>query len=95
MSVAENLLDVSAEEAPQPLVATLAAVRHLAPGGYLRMRHRMKPCLLYARIEPLGFEHDTRRNGHWCEVFIWRRGDGVAEAAARAAAAPLPLWQDD
>ncbi len=94
MTGTERLLDVSTLEPPEPLVRTLAAVARLAPGEYLRMRHRMKPCLLYERIEPQGFHHDTRRNGAWCEVFIWHDGDAEAAADAAAVAQTLPPWTE-
>ncbi len=93
MPPAEHLLDVHTLAAPEPLVLALAALNELPSGSYLRMRHRMKPCLLYDRIEPLGFGHDTRRGADgMCEVFIWRYDDGGAAAAARAAAAALAPW---
>lgn len=90
----ERLLDVSMLGPPEPLVLTLATLKRLEPGDYLRMRHRMKPCLLYERIEPQGFLHDTRRNGRLCEVFIWRMDDEIAATAARAAAGSLSPWSE-
>lgn len=95
MPPAERLLDVHTLAAPEPLVLTLAAVEALPSGTYLRMRHRMKPCLLYDRIGPLGFAHDTRRSADgMCEVFIWRSDDGSAAEAARIAAAALAPWSE-
>jgi hypothetical protein len=93
--VVERRLDVSSLEPPEPLVLTLEQAETLRPGEYLRMLHRRKPCLLYERLERAGFLHDTR-NGRdaECEVFIWRRGDEPAEAAAREAAGLLPPWQE-
>lgn len=89
----EQLLDVHLLAAPEPLLQALAALQELPVGDYLRLRHRMKPCLLYERIEPQGFAHDTRRgNDGMCEVFIWRADDVAAGRAARVVAAPLAPW---
>lgn len=92
---AERSIDVSALGPPEPLVLTLAAVEQLQQGEYLRMHHRMKPCLLYDELNQRGYDHDTRRAADgMCEVFIWRQGDGAAAAAARGTAAALPPWLD-
>ncbi len=88
-------LDVSDLEPPEPLETTLERLRTLPEGHALRMIHRMKPCLLYDRLAELGFESDTRegRDGR-CQVYLWRRGDAPAEAAARRLAGGLPPWRD-
>jgi hypothetical protein len=92
---AERSIDVSALGPPEPLLLTLAAVEQLRAGEYLRMRHRMKPCLLYDELQRRGYGHDTRRGDNGlCEVFIWRHGDNAAAAAARNAAAALSPWID-
>lgn len=91
----ERSIDVSVLGPPEPLVLTLAAVEQLQAGEYLRMRHRMKPCLLYDELNRRGYSHDTRRgSGGLCEVFIWRNGDATAADAACSAAAVLPVWDD-
>ena len=88
---AERRVDVSELEAPEPLIRVLDEAERLAPGEYLHMYHRREPCLLYGNLEERGFAHDTRQgNGVACEVFIWRRGDETAAAAACAAADGLP-----
>jgi len=95
MPEAECSIDVSALGPPEPLVLTLAAVEQLQCGQYLRMHHRMKPCLLYDELNRRGYGHDTRRTpAGLCEVFIWRHGDVAAHTAAQAAAAHLAPWID-
>lgn len=83
----ERLLDVSELEPPAPLVETLETVATLAPGEYLRMRHRRDPCLLRDNLDQHGFDYVTQseKNGS-VQMFIWRMGDREAETAARAAA---------
>ncbi len=91
----EQVLDVSALGPPEPLVLTLAAVEQLQAGEYLRMRHRMKPCLLYDELDQRGYAHDTRRTDDgMCEVLIWRTGDSRAGQAARAVATTLLPWTE-
>jgi len=88
-------LDVSDLEPPEPLLRTLAALKQLPEGHYLRMIHRMKPHLLYEHLPDLGFLADTRegRDGR-CEVYLWREGDAAAAQAASQAAAGLPPWRE-
>ncbi len=91
----EQHIDVCALEAPEPLLAGIAAATALQPGHYLRMVHRMRPCLLYGQLEPQGFVTDTRTGAQGlCEVFIWRAGDDEAATAAQVAAQPLEPWSD-
>jgi hypothetical protein len=91
----EYLLDVSELGPPEPLVQALAALQELPEGSYLRLRHRMKPCHLYAHLEQQGFEADTRQGEvAACEVFIWRRTESDARQAALAAASLLKPWQE-
>jgi hypothetical protein len=92
---AERSIDVSALGPPEPLVLTLAAVEQLQAGQYLRMHHRMKPCLLYDELNRRGFRHDTRcAPDGLCDVFIWRQGDVAAATAAGRATALLAPWTD-
>lgn len=80
----EVLLDVSDLEPPEPLVQTLAAADRLQPGQYLRMLHRRDPCLLFGNLDEGGFSYLQREGKKTAvEVFIWRQGDAVAEAAVQ------------
>ena len=82
-------------EAPEPLLHAVEALESLPAGDYLRLRHRMKPCHLYAVLEKSGLSWDTRQGEVVeCELFIWRAGDRVAEAGARLVADTLPRWVD-
>jgi hypothetical protein len=91
----ELILDVSELAAPEPLLRAVDALQALPRGDYLRFRHRMKPCHLYAMLEKNGLAWDTRRGEVVeCELFIWHAGDEDAEAAARRVAETLSPWQD-
>lgn len=64
-------LDVSAEEAPIPLVRATEALQKLSNDSYLHVTHRMAPCRLYDYLEQHGFYTETRRgNSGLCEIFI-------------------------
>ena len=83
----ETRLDVSELEPCEPLERTLESVRSLAPGHTLRVIHRRDPKLLYPLLEELGFAWTTRvggRNAAQFEIFIWKRGDAVAESSVAA-----------
>jgi hypothetical protein len=83
----ERLLDATGLEPPEPLERALSAARGLAAGDYVRMLHRREPCILFPKLEELGFAHLMRPGRDAvCEIFIWRQGDGVAEMAAKARA---------
>ncbi len=84
-----SFLDVSDLEPPEPLVKVLAKIDALAEGEYLHVRHRREPCLLYPNLEQRGFDHLSCSNGSEFHIFIWRKEDGVAEQAVRAAIADL------
>ncbi|MFO7594195.1 MAG: DUF2249 domain-containing protein [Pseudomonadota bacterium] len=91
--MAEQLLDVSDLEAPEPLLKAIDALQALPEGDYLRFCHRMKPCHLYRYLDENGYCADTRQGRRCeCEVFIWQEQDGRAAAHAAAAAAQLPPW---
>lgn len=86
--MSERLLDVSELEPPEPLVQTVAAAEALPRGDYLLMLHRRDPCLLPANLRERGFSFVQRPGRRTAvEVFIWREGDAIAEAAVRAALA--------
>ena len=92
--MSEQVLDVSALEAPEPLMQAIEALQMLPSGDWLRLYHRMAPCQLYAWMAEQGFASDSRRGKGGCEVFIWREADGEAATQAQSAAAVLPAWQD-
>ena len=83
----EYVLNAEEMEPPEPLVRTLELADTLGAGEYLRLRHRREPCLLYDNLSQRGFDHLTCEGVDVAyEVFIWHKGDGEAEAAARRAA---------
>ena len=91
----ERQLDVSELEAPEPLLQAVESLESLPHGDYLRLRHRMKPCHLYAMLAKNALAWDTRHGQVVkCEVFIWHAGDDVAKADAAKVAATLPPWED-
>ncbi len=64
-------LDVSAEEAPEPLVRATEALQKLPDDSYLHITHRMAPCRLYDYLEQNDFYAETRRGeSGLCEIFI-------------------------
>ena len=73
----------------------MAELESLPRGEYLRFCHRMNPCHLYAVLERNGLAWDTRHGETVaCELFIWHKGDLIAEAAARAVADTLRPWKE-
>ena len=79
----EICLDVSELEPCEPLDRTLAAIKQLGSGDYLRVLHRREPHLLYPLLEKGGFSWATHPGESTAyEILIWRRGDRSAEAAA-------------
>lgn len=82
VNTCERLLDASELEPPEPLVRALAALDNLQPGEYLRLLLRREPFPLYALLDEDGYLHLGRRGeDSLFEVYIWRRGDRVAESA--------------
>lgn len=93
--MAEQRLDVSELEAPEPLVNAIEALRGLSVGDYLRLFHRMKPCHLYRFLEENGFRSETRHGSFVeCEVFIWHEEDALGRASAMAEARQLSPWEE-
>lgn len=81
---AERLLDVSALDPPEPLERVLAALEELGEGEYLHVQHRREPFPLYPLLEERGFAYFARPGRDIpIEVFIWRRDDKRAHAAAQ------------
>lgn len=80
----EYRLDVSELEPCEPLERTLAAIRLLRKGDYLRVLHRREPHPLYQLLAQGGFSWRTQ-SGHTSrfEILIWRNGDSSAECCAR------------
>jgi uncharacterized protein (DUF2249 family) len=82
----ERRIDVSMLEPCEPLERTLEAVRQLGEGDYLRVIHRREPNLLYPLLGESGFVWRCCPGGpSGFQIFIWRQGDQVAEAAAEGA----------
>ncbi|MGM0594184.1 MAG: DUF2249 domain-containing protein [Pseudomonadota bacterium] len=93
--MAEQWLDVSELEAPEPLLRAIAALERLPAGDFLHFCHRMQPCHLYRFLQENGFVADTRRGNHCeCELFIWRADDEQAAAQADTAATGLAPWEE-
>jgi uncharacterized protein (DUF2249 family) len=53
-------IDVSELVPPEPMVRVLEALEHLEPGESLLVQHVRRPVYLYARLDELGYTHDTR-----------------------------------
>jgi uncharacterized protein (DUF2249 family) len=82
----ECVLDVSELEPPEPLEKALDAIETLASGQYIRMLHNREPFPLYNILETSGFKYCVQEGVEALyEIFIWRRGDETAEAAAHSA----------
>jgi len=88
--VREHLLDAVEMEPPEPLVRALEMVENLGKGDYLRMRHRLEPCLLYDNLKKRGFSFITCSGGDAAyEIFIWREADAEARPVVQAQADKL------
>ena len=62
---------------------TLEVVGDLGEGDYLHVIHRREPHLLYPVLEKMGFAWQCRPRGvAGFEIFIWKKSDPVAAAAA-------------
>ena len=86
-------IDVSELPPPEPLAKSMQAVKELKPGQYLHIHHWREPLLLYERLEKLNFTHTAKLgDGEFCEIFVWRKDDAIAVAAAERVANQLPLW---
>ncbi|MDH5184276.1 MAG: DUF2249 domain-containing protein [Gammaproteobacteria bacterium] len=76
----EHLLDVSELEPPEPLVQTIDKTLSLPEGNYLCMLHRQEPCLLFGKLDELGYDYIQQTGTHntEIEVYIWKQGDKLA-----------------
>jgi len=81
----QKTLDVRDLEPCEPLDQTLAAVRALNTGEYLRVLHRRQPNLLFPMLEQSGFQWSCIKcsEGHY-EVLVWQKEDSESEAEASA-----------
>jgi len=78
----EHYLDVSMLEPCEPMEQTLAAIKKLQPGDYLKVIHRREPHLVYPMLEKAGFAWRTEPGGlSEFQIYIWHRDDQDAESA--------------
>jgi uncharacterized protein (DUF2249 family) len=56
-------IDVSDLVPPEPMVRILEALEQLNPGEALLVNHVRRPVYLYARLDELGYRHETRELG--------------------------------
>ncbi len=74
--VRERVIDVSDLEPPEPMQATLAAVRELRADEYLVMRHRREPVPLFAMLLEMGYCYRVRPGDDTAyEILIWPAGN--------------------
>ncbi|MGM0623788.1 MAG: hypothetical protein ACQESH_07170 [Campylobacterota bacterium] len=67
----EIVVDVSALEAPQPLVQIAAALEKLDGQSYIKVIHRMRPCRLYDILEQKGLCETTLTHEGQVIVYIY------------------------
>ena len=85
--VQETLLDVRQLAPPEPLEMALKAVGGLTPGKYLCLHHRREPCGLLPRLNNLDCDYWIAQDEDgFCEVYIWRKGDGECVRAIESKA---------
>jgi len=83
--LAEKLsLDVRELFCPEPVEVILQTVDGLLPGQYLEVFHYREPMMLYPLLEKRGFAYRCQGGGSDYMLWIWRKGDAEAEAAAMA-----------
>lgn len=87
------VLDVSAEEAPEPLLRAIQELERLPQDSYLHLIHRMAPCKLYDYLEQNGFHAETRRGeGGLCELFICHDSAAEVQALIAQLVEGMALW---
>lgn len=70
-------IDVSDLVPPEPMVRILEALERLGPGQTLLVHHVRRPVYLYARLDELGYTHETRELGPGqVEILIRKPGAG-------------------
>ncbi len=70
-------VDVSDLVPPEPMVRILEALERLSPGETLLVHHVRRPVYLYARLDELGYAHETRELGPGqVEILIHKPGAG-------------------
>ncbi|MCB1801571.1 MAG: DUF2249 domain-containing protein [Gammaproteobacteria bacterium] len=81
----EQKIDVCGLEPPEPLERILDGLADLAPGDWLRVRHRRDPVPLYRMLRDMGYAWQTTRVAveHF-EIVIWPQ-DMPAPAGTDAA----------
>jgi uncharacterized protein (DUF2249 family) len=70
----EQLLDVSALPAPEPLERILDTLADLPAGGRLRVIHRREPFPLYGMLGRMGYAWRTQGAEGRFEILIWEQG---------------------
>ncbi len=72
--VASVTIDVSQLTPPEPMMRVLEALAQLQPGETLLVRHVQRPLYLYAKLDEMGYAHQT-----------WEMGPGHVEILIRVA----------
>ena len=68
----EQVIDVSALEPPEPLEQILDTLADLAPGDWLKVRHRRDPVPLYPMLRDMGYRWETAHLAPGeIEIVIW------------------------
>ena len=79
-SAVEHVLDARDLEPPEPLERALQVSASLGPGEYLRMLLHREPFPLYPLLDQRGFcWHTVCQDENRYNIYVWRRGDKVAE----------------
>ncbi len=82
----ERVLDVSDLEPCEPLQQSIAVARALAPGEFLRVRHRREPLMLFPLLKDAGYAWRCVQRGEAVfDIYIWAERDAAAASAALAA----------
>ena len=75
-------LDVRELFCPEPVEVILERVDALEPGQYLEVFHHREPVMLYPLLAKRGFASHCLATGSDFRLWIWRKGETEAEAAA-------------